>query len=380
MKAVGNENLSRLRNEMEEKKLGSVIFVNSDQISDVNVRYFSGFVQEPGGFSCILLIDDKSKILFSSSLDFDRAQEQSDVDEVVDISNFDNSYIKAISKYLPKNKKAGISKSDFPLPFYERMKEKLKLKFFDTEQLTDMIRSVKTKDELSLLETSCHIANAGVNAAIETLQGISKGKKISEIQLAKEVEGAMENSGSEDLAFKTLSVINERSAFPHPYPSASNKPIERGIGYIDFGAVYHGYHSDVTLPFSIGKISEKQKELVQTTVDAYDISLGEVKANIPTWKLQDKVDKFLKSRGFKFIHALGHGLGLTIHDSPGFFSKPKDKERMKFWKEIKLKENMVVTIEPGIYVKGIGGCRLENDILVKSNGPKVLTNSRLIEI
>lgn len=379
MKAVGNENLPTLRRELQTKKLDAAIFMNSDPIADISIRYFSGFVQEPGGLSCILLITDKSRILFTSSLDFERAKDQSDVDEVVDVSNFDNSYIKAIQKFLSKNGKVGINKSDFPLTFYERLKDKIKLNFSDIVEITDRIRSVKTKEEIDLLATSCHISNSGIKAAIEILEGISKGRKVSELQLSNGVEEAMKAAGSEDLAFKTLSVVNERSAFPHPFPSASNNIIERGIGYIDFGAVYQGYHSDVTLPFTVGKISEKQKEIVQTTVDAYDISLASVKENVPTWKLQDKADKFIKSSGYKFIHSLGHGLGLTVHDSPGFFSKPKDRERRNLWKEIKLRENMVVTLEPGVYVKGVGGCRLENDILIKKS-PKVLTNSRLIEI
>jgi len=380
MKALGNENLPKLRKELEEKKLEAAVFVNSDPVADINIRYYSGFVQEAGGLSCILLITDNSKILLTSSLDFERAEEQSDVDEVVDVSNFDNNYVKALSKFVQKNKKIGINKSGFPLTFYERLKEKLKLKFVDLSQVTDRIRSVKTKEEISLLESSCRISNAGIKVVIETLQEIPKGKKVSEIRLAKEVEEGMKVAGAEDLSFKTLSVVNERSAFPHPYPAASERLIENGIGYIDFGAVYQGYHSDVTLPFTIGKINERQREIVQTTIDAYDISLVDIKENVPTWKLQEKTNRFLKSRRFKLIHGLGHGLGLTIHDSPNFFSKPKDKDRLKTWKEVKLKENMVITLEPGVYVKGIGGCRLENDILITKRMPKVLTSSKLIEI
>jgi len=373
MKAIGNENLSKLRREMEENKLQAALFVNFSSMVDPNIRYFSGFADEQGGTD-VLLITDKSKIFFTSSLDLDRAKEQADVDEVVDVSKI--GFAKTLLKYISKNKKIGINKSCFPLLFYER----LKLKFFDIENITEEIRSVKTKDEISFMGTSAYFSNTGIKVALETLLEIQKGRKISEIQLAKYVEDAMSMVGSEDLSFKTISVINERAAFPHPYPSTSNKLIEKGIGYIDFGAVYQGYHSDVTLPFTIGKISERQKEIVQTTVDAYDISLASIKQKVPTWKLQDKADKFLKSKGFKFIHSLGHGLGLTVHDSPSISSKPKDKERLKLWKEIKLKENMILTIEPGVYVKGVGGCRLENDIIVKKNGPKVLTNSRLIEI
>lgn len=85
----------------------------------------------------------------------------------------------------------------------------------------------------------------------------------------------------------------------------------------------------------------------------------------------------MKQNGFEFKHSLGHGLGLELHDLPSLSPKPKTEEELKDWKEVKVKKNMVFTIEPGLYIPGIGGCRLENDVLMTKT-PKILTKSKLI--
>jgi Xaa-Pro aminopeptidase len=103
-----------------------------------------------------------------------------------------------------------------------------------------------------------------------------------------------------------------------------------------------------------------------------------IKVDTPTWKVHESAENVIKKNGFKFKHSLGHGLGLELHDLPSFSPKPRDKERLKDWKEVKLKENMILTVEPGVYEPRIGGCRLENDVLVTSKKAKSLTESKLI--
>ena len=181
-----------------------------------------------------------------------------------------------------------------------------------------------------------------------------------------------------ELAFPTIVTSGKRSAYIHPYPSFSNQKIQDGLGLVDFGVRYKGYCSDVTVPFTLGKISSKQKKIVQTVKEAYEKAIETLKISVPTWKVHESVESLIKKNGFKFKHSLGHGLGLELHDVPSLSPKPKSKEVLKEWKEVKLKENMVFTIEPGVYEPKIGGCRLENDVLMTKKIPKVLTNSRVI--
>lgn len=378
MRSVGKGKLRELRSFMEEKKIDAALFINSDVSPDIHIIYFSGFVQEPGGYSCNLLIDKKKRILFTTSLDFERAKEQTDAEEVLDIKSFGNSYGKAITSKLKKCKKIGVVKKNLSMKVFENLKKRIRCKFVDIEGFLSGLRAVKSRDEIKFLKKSTKIANSGISVIEETLNEISKGRKITEKKLAEIIEDRLKEKGAEDLAFKTICVSKKRTSFPHPYPSASNQIIKQGLGYVDFGAVYQGYHSDITVPFSIGRINEKQKKIATTTEQAYNLAIDSIEVGLPTWKLAEKIDNFIKSKGFELIHGLGHGLGLTIHDTPNISRKPTDKLQLKSWKEEEFKENMVFTIEPGIYTTA-GGCRLENDILLTKKGTTILTNSRLIE-
>jgi Xaa-Pro aminopeptidase len=163
-----------------------------------------------------------------------------------------------------------------------------------------------------------------------------------------------------------------------------------GIGYADFGASYKGYKTDITVPFIKGKIGKSERKIVDTEMKAYRLAVKSLKLGEPCWKLFLKIYDFEKKEGFKLKHRLGHGLGRKIHEYPfivipGMESiKRAGKERKMFdWEVIRnhcFQSGMVFTIEPGIYVNGVGGCRLENDFLMSKNGPIQLTHSRLIEL
>ncbi|MFH7882274.1 MAG: M24 family metallopeptidase, partial [Candidatus Aenigmatarchaeota archaeon] len=192
------------------------------------------------------------------------------------------------------------------------------------------------------------------------------------------------------LSFRTIVACGKRAAKIHPKPEATNKKI-KGLGYVDFGACYKGYRSDVTVPFIKGKISKKERKIVETTLKAYKIAVKSIKTGMPCWKLHEKVNKFLRKKGFKLSHSLGHGVGKRIHElptigKPNFRKRLSKKKLEKFkrkWEKIKkitFQPGMVFTIEPGIYIKGVGGCRIENDVLIMKKGIKILTSSNLIEV
>ena len=163
-----------------------------------------------------------------------------------------------------------------------------------------------------------------------------------------------------------------------------------GIGYADFGASYRGYKTDITVPFIKGHASIKERRIVATTLKAYKLAVDSLKLGDMCWKLFDKISRYEKSQGYELKHGLGHGVGKKIHEYPFIVMPRKEKLRRKRterkkrnWKTImrtRFRENMIFTIEPGIYVEGVGGCRLENDFLMTRNGPKVLTHSRLIKV
>jgi Xaa-Pro aminopeptidase len=236
---------------------------------------------------------------------------------------------------------------------------------------------IKTRKEIQLLKKSAAITNS----CLPLIKNLLK-KNVTEREIAREIRKKIYSQNAR-LAFQTLVACGKRSARIHPKPWSTNKIIS-GIGYVDFGSSYRGYKTDVTVPFIKGEVSKRETKIVKAVLKAYDLATRSIKIGMPCWMLHDKVDKFLKKRGFRMDHSLGHGLGLNIHEFP-IIGKPRkrlSKKKMLKWEKLKkivFQKGTVFTIEPGVYVRGIGGCRLENDILLTKAGPKILTRAELIE-
>ncbi|MCS7106061.1 MAG: M24 family metallopeptidase [Candidatus Aenigmarchaeota archaeon] len=243
---------------------------------------------------------------------------------------------------------------------------------------------IKSKNEIKLIKKACKISNSCLKIIEYSLK-----EKITEKELRKRIEKYIRKQGA-TLSFRTIVACGKRAAKIHPKPRATDKII-KGLGYVDFGACYKGYKSDITVPFIKGKISKKERKIVRATLHAYKIAIKSIKIGMPCYKLHEKVDSFLRKKGFRLYHSLGHGIGKKIHELPTIgkpnfrkkMSKKKLEKLKRKWekiKKIKFQPGMVFTIEPGIYLKGFAGFRIENDVLLTENGIKVLTKSKLIEI
>ena len=237
---------------------------------------------------------------------------------------------------------------------------------------------IKTPKEIKLLKKSAKITDSCISLIKNSLK-----EEITEIELRRRIGRKIRIQGA-GLAFQTLVASGKRSAMIHPKPHATDQIIS-GLGYVDFGACYKGYKTDITVPFIKGKINKKQRKIVNTTLKAYKLSISSIRLGQPCWKLFQKINNYLKKNCFVLEHGLGHGLGKKVHEYPSIIM-PKKKLRGKkklIWekiKKIKFQKNMVFTVEPGIYVKGLGGCRLENDFLLTKDKLVNLTNAELINI
>ncbi|MDI6826766.1 MAG: Xaa-Pro peptidase family protein [Candidatus Aenigmarchaeota archaeon] len=372
MRLISKKKIEQLRRKLKDKKLDVALFLTSEPIHDVNIEYFTSFQQTRFfSFGCLLMSQEKS-ILIVSPLSYDQALEEAEADEIINLDDYNRSLTEVLEQKLKKVKTIGVREDIFPYKLFKKFKH---LKFKDISDVILEIRSIKEPKEVERVEKACRIADHGIKIIEENLSN-----KITEKELALILEQDLIRKGADELAFPTIVTSGKRSAYIHPYPSFSDQKIQDGLGLIDFGVRYKGYCSDVTVPFTLGKLSSKQKKIVRTVEKAHERAIAYLRTGLPTWKVHDHIENFIKRNGFKFKHSLGHGLGLELHDLPLLSSKPKSKEGSKDWKEIKLKENMTFTIEPGIYELGIGGCRLENDVLMTKKLPKVLTHSRLIEL
>ena len=227
----------------------------------------------------------------------------------------------------------------------------------DTEMTP--IRSVKDAGELSLLERVAGIASQSL---LETLSLIRPGALESEVAWALEV--AMRNRGAEGKSFDFIVASGERGALPHG--KASDKKIQAGeLITIDYGAFYRGYCSDETVTVCLGQPDQKQLEVYETVRAAQQLAIDAVKPGISLKELDAKARDYIASKGYGdyFGHGLGHGIGIDIHEYPTV--SPKSSTIAE--------EGMVFTIEPGIYIPGWGGGRIEDSVVVERDGCRRIT-------
>ncbi len=348
-----------LRKKMGKRGVDAAVFLSLEPIDDPNIYYFTGFRQmRYHSFACYVVTQKKTTLILSS-LDYDRVTGK-EADEVLEKKG---PLSKMLKDELTKSRAVGVVERLFPYCFSKSMGRKK-----DMTGIISEMRSVKDKDEMEKIRKACEIANSGLTFLRKNLE-----QGITEKELALGLEREMIKKGSEGTPFPTVLVSSPRSSEIHAYPPYSDRKIGRGLGYVDFGATYGGYCSDVTLPFSVGMLTEKEKVIVETVGQAYGKTLEKLRKGVGTAELHNAAERVIKQNGFKFKHNLGHGLGLDTHDFPSLSpdsSKGQDR----------LKTGMVFTIEPGVYVPGVGGCRLENDFIMKQRGFEVLTKSAFFKI
>ncbi|MCF6238254.1 MAG: Xaa-Pro peptidase family protein [Candidatus Marinimicrobia bacterium] len=222
-----------------------------------------------------------------------------------------------------------------------------------------VLRMHKSTDEINSLVNAANLNVLGLDE-VETL--IRPGVRESEIALA--LEFALRKLGAEEKAFDIIVASGLRGAMPHGI--ASDKVLSEGeLVTIDFGCRLSGYHSDETVTFALGKVSDELRTIYDTVLEAHDCALAAVAPGVALNELDRLARDHIGSCGYGdyFGHGLGHGVGLEVHEAP--VVSPRSKAVAE--------EGMVFTVEPGIYVPGVGGVRIEDMVLVTADGHQILT-------
>jgi Xaa-Pro dipeptidase len=222
------------------------------------------------------------------------------------------------------------------------------------------LRKVKDENEIKLLRKAAELTSEGMRVAREV---VAAGVK--EYEVAAEIEYAMRKHGSYGTAFETIVASGSCSAFPHG--GCSDREIRKGdLVVVDIGATYKYYRSDMTRTLVAGKPSEKQKKLYQIVKTAQDKAFEALKPNVKAADVDVVARNVIADAGYGefFVHSLGHGVGLEVHEAP--ILSPESKEVLAV--------GNVVTVEPGIYLVGYGGIRIEDTMLVQRNGAEKLTS------
>jgi Xaa-Pro aminopeptidase len=230
--------------------------------------------------------------------------------------------------------------------------------------LVEDLRAVKSTAEIALIRRSV-LANS--EAFARTMKRVRAG--LCELEIAAELEFQMKTLGCEKPAFDTIVAAGERSALPHAHPTA-RRVQENELVLIDMGATLDGYTSDMTRVAYSGTPPKRVRELYRAVLEAQLAGLNAVRPGIAVNKVDAACRDVLKRHKLdkEFVHSTGHGLGLEIHEAPKIGKKDKTKKEQPI-----LRTGMVITIEPGAYIQGFGGVRIEDTALVTERGCEVLT-------
>ncbi|MEG2708583.1 MAG: Xaa-Pro peptidase family protein [Vagococcus sp.] len=244
---------------------------------------------------------------------------------------------------------------------YVELETLLEVDLIPVSGMIEELREIKDESEIAIVEKACEIAD---KAFSHILTYIKPG--MTEIQVANELDFYMRSLGASGVSFETIVASGLRSAMPHGV--ASDKVIEQGdMITIDFGCYYNGYVSDMTRTISLGEPSDKLREIYGIVKEAQQRVLDAAKPGMSGIELDAIARDYIASKGYgeAFGHSTGHGIGLEIHEGPNV-SKLAEKAFVP---------GNIITNEPGIYLPGIGGVRIEDDMLVTENGIKRLTHS-----
>jgi Xaa-Pro aminopeptidase len=218
---------------------------------------------------------------------------------------------------------------------------------------------VKSPQEIARIRCS---VQTNSQAFEKTVQSIRPG--VSEFHIAAELEFQMRRLGAEKPAFETIVAAGSRSALPHARPSDRKVGVNELL-LIDMGACQDGYMSDMTRVLFFGKPDRRMKTMYNAVLKAQLAGIAAVREGVTAGQVDQKARQVLESEGLgkEFLHSTGHGLGLEIHELPRVGRRDKTR----------LKAGMVITIEPGAYIRDFGGIRIEDTVLVTKNGCEILT-------
>ena len=344
-----NPKLQWLRNKMSSSDLQGLIISNP-----VNIKYLTNIDAEG-----ILLLTRKENIYITDGRYIEHVHSTLTLfDEIIvydihDVSKDD------YENFFMFCENVGFEEHYVTYAQYKEFVRKYKIhNLVETEKMIEKQRMIKDEDEVHNIQKACEITD---NCFSYILTYIKPG--MTEKQIADEIEEYYKQR-TDGLSFETIVASGENSSMPHAVPT-DRKIQEKDIITIDMGCKVNGYCSDMTRTFFVGEVPEEVKKVYDLVLKNQVQTQEEFKDGANTRLLSKMVENDFKLNGYDLIHSLGHGVGMEIHEPPYINSKS----------EVQLKENMIVTNEPGIYIPGKFGVRIEDTVQITKFGCISLTNS-----
>jgi len=346
---VIGKRIKAIRRQLSKKKINCLIVTKP-----ANVTYTTGFL----GDDSWAVITGRAVYLLTDSRYTEQAQKECVGCGIIQRKDSLAEAVAKLCKKLKSVRMVAVEKSTSVADF-EALKKRVKLRLKPTASIIESIRRAKDSSEVAVIKAAASIA---ARALRQTLRYIKPG--VSENELAGMLDFQIRKLGATN-SFETIVAFGPNASRPHHQPSR-RKLKKRDTILIDFGAKYKGYCSDITRCFAVGRPSHFYKKAYDVVQQAQAAAIKTVKAGVEMVKVDAAAREAIAEHDLPvYGHGTGHGLGLEIHENPFLNTESKGK----------LQAGMVLTIEPGVYIPGKLGVRIEDDILVTDTGCKILTRS-----
>ena len=345
--------INELKRILEGGKLDFALFHNlNSERTNPNMFYFSGY----SGIGALIIPRKQRPFIIAPKMEVERAR-KSNVKKVYSMEK--KKFFEEMSAIVRRNKirpkKIAIDKNNFSLNHYRYFKKQFKkIRIKDISKDCFDLRKIKDKGEINKIKKSCDYAGKILKKAINNFKDFK-----TESEVGAFLEYETKKLGL-DVAFDPVVASGSNGSIPHYEPG--NVKLKKGFCVIDFGVRYKGYCSDITRTIYLGKISKKEKEIYDFLLNMQKNIVNNIKISDHCSRIYENCVKSLKNYSKYFIHGLGHGIGVEVHELPNLTLNSKDK----------IMENMVFTVEPGIYISKKFGIRIEDTILMKKK-PEFLT-------
>ena len=344
--------LTELRRVMEEQSIDRFLTVDS-----VSIRWVSGFTGSAGqllvGASCAYLVTD-GRYAEQALREISGTDIELFVGNGAEQKHF-------LSAQLTNSKTLTLESERITWGAVEALKQQIDAEVKPSSDLIAGLRREKDPGEVARIETAAAIAD---EAIAQVLSQLAEGP--TEIEFARTLDAAMLDRGAEALSFETICASGPNAAAPHARPSS--RVISSGdLVVLDFGAVIDGYHSDMTRTYMVGDADDSSQDIIRSVTEAQQRGCEVIRPGVKASEVDEACRSYLADKGLAdyFVHGTGHGVGLEIHEAPWINSKSSEI----------LKEDQVVTVEPGVYLPGVGGVRVEDTVLITSSGFRRLSSA-----
>lgn len=355
----GSSRISRVQAALEAQGIDALYVTHLP-----NVRYLCGFT---GSNGCLVVGRSGARFLTDGRYRTQSAEQVQEAEvEIYGLPDeLDRGLRQAFADFGASSKAPktviGFESAHLTVTALDRLRAANGFEFVGTTQVVERLRMVKEPPELDRIREAARMADEGL---AHVLERVTEGA--SERELALELEFYMRRQGADDVSFDLIVAAAERSALPHAHPS--ERQVEKGRYLLfDLGCIYDGYCSDLTRTVMVGDPDERHREIYGLVARAQQAGLDAVRPGCPAAEVDRAARQVIEEAGLgdAFGHGLGHGVGVEIHEAPTIRSTSSDV----------LEVGNVITIEPGVYIPGWGGVRIEDLVAVGPEGADVLSRS-----